>query len=143
MSVEQVTAEEAFLKLSSQKNTVLIDVRTDAEFSFVGIADLHQIEADLILLPWNTFPTMAPNPDFGTKLEKTLLEKFGENRHEAQLIFICRSGARSQQAATYMIQLGYDNCFNLTSGFEGDLDSSSHRGNLSGWKASNLPWRQA
>lgn len=143
MPVQQITAHEAFKKLSDEKNATLIDVRTDAEFNFVGTADLRKIGADLILLPWKTFPTMTLNPHFTTNLEKTLLEKFGEKRHEAQLIFICLSGGRSQEAATHMTQLGYENCFNLTGGFEGEADTAGHRGNISGWKASNLPWRQA
>ena len=143
MLVHQITATEAFKKLSNEKSAALIDVRTDAEFNFVGTADLREIEANLILLPWKIFPTMALNPNFTASLEKVLLEKFGEKRHEAQLIFMCLSGGRSQQAATHMTQLGYENCFNLIGGFEGEADAAGHRGNISGWKASNLPWRQA
>lgn len=142
MPIQQISASEAFLKLKNEKNTVLIDVRTDAEFTFVGVPDLAQTTASLVLLPWKNFPTMNPNPDFTTKLEASLQEKFGDNRHEAQLIFICLSGGRSQQAALHTQQLGYQNCFNIISGFEGDTDNLGHRGNINGWKFSKLPWRQ-
>ena len=142
MPVQQITANDAFFKLPHEKNAALIDVRTDAEFTFVGTADLSEIGANLILLPWKNFPAMNLNPDFTANLEKNLIEKFGETRHETQLIFMCLSGGRSQQAAIHMTQLGYENCFNLIGGFEGEADFAGHRGNISGWKASNLPWRQ-
>ena len=142
MSIQQIAASDAFLKLKNEKNTVLIDVRTDAEFTFVGVPDLRETNSSLILLPWKNFPTMNQNPDFTTKLETNLQEKFGDNSHEAQLIFICLSGGRSQQAALHMTQLGYKNCFNIVSGFEGDTDNLGHRGNINGWKSSHLPWRQ-
>ena len=143
MLVQQISASDAFSKLQNEKNVALIDVRTDAEFTFVGTADLRSTAGHLILLPWKVFPGMDLNPNFTTALEKALLEKFGEARFEAQLIFICLSGGRSQQAAMHITQLGYENCFNLIGGFEGEADSAGHRGNISGWKASNLPWRQA
>lgn len=143
MSVEQITASDAFALLSSDKNTALIDVRTDAEFTFVGTVDLREIDGNLILLPWKNFPAMDLNPNFTANLEKTLLEKFGEKRHEAKLIFMCLSGGRSQQAAMHIAQLGYEKCFNLVGGFEGAADHAGHRGKISGWKSSNLPWRQA
>ena len=142
MPIQQISANDAFLKLKNSNNTALIDVRTDAEFTFVGVPDLSETSSGLILLPWKNFPTMNLNPDFTAKLEKNLQEKFGDNRHEAQLFFICLSGGRSQQAALHMMQLGYKNCFNIIGGFEGDTDNLGHKGNINGWKSSNLPWRQ-
>ena len=142
MSIQQISPLDAFCKLSTEKNAALIDVRTDAETNFVGTTDLRKTGASLILLPWKVFPSMELNPNFTANLEAILLDKFAENRYETQLIFMCLSGVRSQQAATHISQLGYKNCFNLIGGFEGDADINGHRGNVSGWKASNLPWRQ-
>ena len=34
------------------------------------------------------------------------------------------------------------NCFNVKFGFEGDLSKDNRRGNLNGWKFSDLPWKQ-
>ncbi len=138
MPVTQIEAQNAFEKLK-EPNAILIDVRSEAEFAFVGIPDLK----NLILLPWRTFPGMALNQNFVTILEEKLQQNFGENRFESELFFICRSGARSQEAAVVMTEFGYKKCFNIVSGFEGDLDNLGHRGNINGWKAQNLNWRQS
>ena len=34
------------------------------------------------------------------------------------------------------------NCVNVKFGFEGDLSNENRRGNLNGWKFSDLPWKQ-
>jgi rhodanese-related sulfurtransferase len=66
------------------------------------------------------------------------------------LFFICRSGSRSLHAAN-SIQFHINkklelkdkiNCFNVRFGFEGDLSKDNRRGNLNGWKFSDLPWKQ-
>jgi rhodanese-related sulfurtransferase len=77
------------------------------------------------------------------EFEKMLRNLFGKESKEAKLFFICRTGGRSDFAARLTSELGYTKCFNITSGFEGDLDSSHQRGKMSGWKAENLPWKQS
>jgi len=141
MLIREINPKDAFEKLKKE-NALLIDVRTDAEFSFVGQVDLSSLKKEIILLPWKIFPAMNLNPRFQISLEKILQEKFGEKKYDAELIFLCRSGGRSFEAASYMNSFGYKNCFNLTGGFEGNLDHYGHRGNIDGWKANNLPWRQ-
>jgi len=47
---------------------------------------------------------------------------------------------RSQGAAQAAAQAGYIQTFNVTEGFEGDLDAEGHR--TTGWKHAGLPWRQ-
>lgn len=140
LMIKEITPNDAFLALKSG-NSVLVDVRTDAEFAFVGQVNLDSIDSSAILLPWKIFPAMAINPRFQISLEKILQERYKERCKEISLIFMCRSGARSYEAASYMASFGY-NCCNLINGFEGDLDSFSKRGNINGWKAMNLPWRQ-
>ncbi len=142
MPIHEIEPKEAFDKLQNEENSVLIDVRCDAEFNFVGQADLSSLNKNAVLLPWKIFPAMNVNARFQMILEKNLQEKFGEKAHDAQLIFMCRSGARSYEAASYMESFGYNNCFNMTGGFEGNLDSAGHRSKINGWKANNLPWRQ-
>ena len=61
---------------------------------------------------------------------------------EARIIFICRSGARSRSAAEFLTNHGYKNCYNFSEGFEGVHNGDGHRGRVSGWKFSNLPWKQ-
>jgi rhodanese-related sulfurtransferase len=55
---------------------------------------------------------------------------------------LCRSGARSRAAAMAMTAKGYNKCYNVAEGFEGNLDAEQHRGRVSGWKAAGLPWKQ-
>lgn len=142
MQIFEIEAKEAFDKLQ-QENSVLIDVRTDAEFIFVGQVDSSALNKEAILLPWKIFPNMNLNPRFQIMIERALKERFGENNlTNLDLIFMCRSGARSFDAARFMAELGYQNCYNLVHGFEGDSDENGHRGNINGWKANNLPWRQ-
>ncbi|MFO7579762.1 MAG: rhodanese-like domain-containing protein, partial [Nitrosomonas halophila] len=62
---------------------------------------------------------------------------------DATLMFICRSGNRSDHAATIMSQNGFPDCYNILEGFEGDKDESGHRGRKNGWKAAGLPWVQS
>ncbi len=142
MQIFEVEPKEAFEKLKNE-NAVLIDVRCDAEFAFVGQVDLSSIKKEAILLPWKIFPNMNVNPRFQIMIEKALKEKFQKDDNKnAELIFMCRSGARSFEAARFMAEIGYQNCYNLVGGFEGELNENSHRGKINGWKANNLPWRQ-
>jgi rhodanese-related sulfurtransferase len=142
MSVTQINAQKAFELLANDKNSVLIDVRTFEEFNFVGFPDSRAFDNRIVFLPWQTFPRMDENPEFAAELEDSLKKKFGDKFYDTKLIFICRTGVRSNQAGNYAVNLGYKNCHNLISGFEGDLNKEEQRGKTNGWKASNLPWRQ-
>ncbi len=141
MSVIEIEPILAFEKLK-EENSVLIDVRSDAEFNFVGTPDLSSINKEIVLLSWKIFPAMNLNPRFQVSLEKIMQEKFGDKKYDAQLFFLCRSGSRSFEAASYAESFGYKKCFNIIGGFEGGLDNYGHRANLEGWKKNNLPWKQ-
>ncbi len=142
MSVTQINAREAFELLKKDTNSALIDVRTFEEFNFVGFVEPQSFGNRLVLLPWQLFPEMKENPEFANDLEASLEKVFGKKTQDSSLLFICRTGARSNAAAAFAINLGYKNCFNVVSGFEGDLNRDGHRGQVNGWKAENLPWRQ-
>ena len=58
------------------------------------------------------------------------------------MFFLCRSGGRSLDAAIAVAAEGYNYCFNITGGFEGDIDEKSQRATIHGWKYANLPWVQ-
>ncbi|KZM50786.1 rhodanese-like domain-containing protein [Labrenzia sp. OB1] len=131
---------EAFNELSNSKDATLVDVRTQAEWAFVGVPDLRPIGKEAILAEWQSFPSSGPDPDFVTKISDTLVKK-GLDQN-APIYFLCRSGARSQAAAIALTEAGYTRCFNISDGFEGPLDADSHRGVSSGWKAAGLPWIQ-
>jgi rhodanese-related sulfurtransferase len=121
--------KEAHQILSSASGAKLVDVRTHAELDWVGrIADAIEIE-------WMSYPGMKPNPHFLAHLDQQV-EK------EALVLFICRSGARSHAAAAAATQAGYNSCYNVLEGFEGDPDAAKHRNTLNGWRATGLPWQQ-
>lgn len=143
MSVIQIAATDAFNLLQKEKNSVLVDVRTFEEFNFVGTADPIEFNGRMILSPWKLTMTMRENPDFAQNLEETLNKLFGEKAKEAKIFFLCRSGGRSDAAARFMNSLGYNNCFNISGGFEGDINNAGQRGTISGWKSEKLPWKQS
>jgi rhodanese-related sulfurtransferase len=128
---------EAWKILSDSEKAALVDVRSEAEWNFVGVPDLSPLGKRPLLVQWQTFPTMTQNPDFVKNLAAAVPEK------DTPLLFLCRSGGRSRAAAMAMTAAGYTRCYNVADGFEGNPDASRHRGKLAGWKASGLPWMQA
>ena len=135
------SVQDAWATLRDNRSAVLIDVRTTAEWSFVGVPDLSELNKEPLLVEWQSFPTMERNPDFGSAVDQRLQAQ-GVAKTDP-VFFICRSGARSQSSAIVLTDMGYSACFNVAGGFEGDLDADGHRGNVGGWKASGLPWRQS
>lgn len=134
-----ISPEEAFELLCGDANAALIDVRTQAEWSFVGVADLAACNKAPLLVEWQRYPTMAMNETFRVDVAKALDEVAVDK--ERPLLFLCRSGVRSIAAAEAMTVAGYTKSFNVTEGFEGSLDVEGHRG-VGGWKARGLPWMQ-
>ena len=118
---------------------VLIDVRTRAEWAFVGVPDLSSLGKDVLFIEWQHFGAKLPDPDFVSSLTALL----GKDRSSGSLFFLCRSGQRSRAAATAMVQQSSFDCFNVADGFEGGLDENKHRGQKAGWKAAGLPWKQS
>ncbi|MCB6184113.1 rhodanese-like domain-containing protein [Leeia sp. TBRC 13508] len=124
-----VEPKEAHQLLHALPNIKIVDVRTSAEWNFVGrVPSAVEIE-------WKTFPGMVPNPHF---LEQLKRQVDAENI----VLFLCRTGARSHDAAALAQQHGYSAAYNILEGFEGDKDSEGHRGKVNGWKAHQLPWIQ-
>jgi rhodanese-related sulfurtransferase len=136
-----VTPEEAWQMLASEPGAALVDVRTAAEWSYVGLPDLSSIGAPLLRVEWQRFPAGQVNPEFAEMLDDALQAK--EAERDTPILFICRSGARSASAAAAMTAAGYSRCYNVAGGFEGPRDEKGHRGTVEGWKAANLPWIQS
>ena len=131
-----ITPDEAWGNLSKDNDAVLVDVRTDAEWNFVGIPNLEPIGKKPLLICWQRYPDMARNPDFLKNLAAADVAR------SDSVLFLCRSGARSADAAEYCTAKGFGNCYNIIDGFEGSPDQNKHRGNVSGWKNRLLPWVQ-
>ena len=131
-----VTSQEAWEILRAESAATLIDVRTDAEWSYVGLPNLSSLDKKPLLVSWQMFPTMAINQTFIDEVERRIVNK------DTPILLLCRSGARSKSAAQALTARGYRACFNILDGFEGPPDGARHRGAVVGWKASGLPWRQ-
>ncbi|HVY42173.1 MAG: rhodanese-like domain-containing protein [Bacteroidota bacterium] len=140
-SVDDVPVKAVWARLAADPTAVLVDVRTRAEWSFVGLPNLDEIGRRPVLIEWQTFPDGRPNGAFVEELSAQL-RQLGADQ-DTEVFFICRSGARSRMAAQAAAAAGYRKCHNVAEGFEGPLDPKTrHRGGVAGWKAAGLPWSQ-
>ena len=130
-----LTPRDAWRLLAEEHDAVLVDVRTPPECTFVGLPDLSRLGKKPVLVPWNLYPG-GRNPEFAKSVSAAVADR------EAPLLFICRSGKRSDDAARAMTAAGFRRCYNVDSGFEGDKDADGHRGRVNGWKVDGLPWTQ-
>lgn len=131
-----LTVEEAYSLLKDDPDAVLIDIRTQAEWSYAGIPDLGDIGREAVFAQWLLAPSMSENPDFLNELTARRVTP------DKAVIFMCRTVNRSPKAARAMTAKGFPRCYFLLDGFEGSLDENKHRGNRDGWKAAGLPWVQ-
>jgi rhodanese-related sulfurtransferase len=131
-----LSPSEAWENLKANKKAVLVDVRTMPEWQFVGVPDLSKLDKRVIFIPWRVYPNMVLNSEFCIQLEREVVDRY------ASLLFICRSGHRSMDAAIEATRYGYKTCYNISGGFEGDIDEYGHRARKNGWKLDNLPWGQ-
>lgn len=135
-AVEDVPPRAAWEAIRRDPDAMLVDVRTDAEWTFVGLPDLSGAGKEVALVPWQVYPSMALNGAFADGLRRAGATPLSE------LYFICRSGARSLAAAQAAQAAGFPKSHNVADGFEGPVDADGHRGTVAGWKADGLPWRQ-
>ena len=140
-AIDDVDVETAWKGLTSAPRSQLVDVRTRAEWTYVGIPDLGSLGKRAVLVEWQTFPDQAVDQRFVERLAGEL--KALGVQPDDELFFICRSGSRSLAAAKAMAAAGYRACHNVAGGFEGPLDDDRHRGSVGGWKAVGLPWQQS
>ncbi|MFM9864265.1 MAG: rhodanese-like domain-containing protein [Micropepsaceae bacterium] len=136
-----ITSAEAWELLKGDPKAQLVDVRTAAEWTFVGVPDLAGAGRKALFVEWQVYPGMGRNAAFEDAVAERLTAVGATT--VTPVFFLCRSGARSQAAARAMTAKGFAKCFNVADGFEGDVDSGRHRGSMNGWKASGLPWVQS
>jgi rhodanese-related sulfurtransferase len=135
-----LSVEDAYAMLDADPRATLVDVRTQPEWQFVGVADLSSLNKEPIFLQWQTYPKMTVSDDFVTTLAEEMRRRGVDE--SAPIAFLCRSGVRSRNAAIAMTRAGWTRCYNIADGFEGGLDAEHHRGSTSGWRARGLPWAQ-
>ncbi len=133
---EDVEPRAVWEALKTEEAAQLVDVRTDAEWNFVGVPDLGEAGKQPVMIPWQTYPFMQVNAAFADHLQRA---GFTPEHH---IYFLCRSGARSLAAAEAAQRAGFPHAYNIADGFEGPVGPDGHRGTVAGWKAAGLPWRQ-
>lgn len=129
--MKHVTPKEAYAFLAANPEALLIDVRSEIEFLFVG----HPKGA--IHVSWNDGPDWDINPHFVGEVKK-----LAGHGGERPVVLICRSGTRSVAAGEALVQAGFKSVYNVLHGFEGELDEQHHRGTVNGWRHDGLPWEQ-
>lgn len=123
--------------LEANPKARLVDVRTTAEWRFVGVPDTSSTGREPLLIEWVNFPDGARNFGFVEQLKEAGIEPGSDT----PLIFLCRSGQRSIGAAVAATEADMGPAYNILDGFEGAVDEHGHRG-AQGWRAAGLPWRQ-
>lgn len=105
---------------------VMVDVRTAAELALVGRVP------NVINIEWAFYPAMQANTNFSTELSVA-------TDVAVPIIFMCRTGVRSHNAAVLATGLGYT-AYNMLEGFEGESNEHGQRTMINGWKKAGLPW---
>ena len=126
----------AIERLQNNPQALFVDVRSKAEYKYVGYPE------NSILIPWIDDPDWEPNPEAFSDVVMQELDG-RENLLNTEIILICRSGFRSNEALKCLENKGFTQVSHVASGFEGDLDENDHRGNLNGWRHDGMPWSQS
>ena len=134
--VENISPTQVWDALRTDPDAQIVDVRTDAEWAYVGLPDLAAADKQPVLIPWQLFPSMQVNAGFVDQMKQAGLTP------AHKIYFLCRSGVRSLAAARAAQGAGFPHAYNIADGFEGPPDEDGHRGTVAGWKADALPWRQ-
>lgn len=129
--IENLTPLQSWNLLQTNPQAVLIDVRTKIEHDFVG----HPLNA--VHIPWKEAPFWQLNAEFIPHVKQVVSD------NTVPVLLLCRSGVRSLVAAKTLQEAGFKHLVNILDGFEGNLDAQNHRGNLGGWRFSQLPWEQS
>ena len=94
MTIKQLSVNDLQKKIAQNENIFLLDVREPNEFQYACIGNST-------LIPLNQIPNRL------TELDS-----------KQEIIVVCHHGMRSQQAANYLIQSGFENVSNLIGGID-------------------------
>jgi rhodanese-related sulfurtransferase len=127
MAVKEIMPQQAHEILTGDPSGVYIDVRTEREF-----ANGHPQGAVNI-------PVAFSDPARGMMMNKDFVKVVEANfPHEKRIIVGCQAGPRSNAAAGFLQQAGFQDVANMIGGFGGMRDPM---GNViaPGWADSGLP----
>lgn len=122
-----LTPHESFELLQQEPEAILVDVRSRAELELVGRVPMATH------IEWAFYPGMVANSEFAQQLQSQVDKSL-------TVVFMCRTGGRSHNAAILAQQLGYTKAYNMVEGFEGDTNQLKQRTLVNGWRHAGLPW---
>ena len=70
-----LSPNEACDIIKQNSDCFLVDCRTSAEWSLVGVPDLDSLGKKVLFVEWQTFPTMEKNPRFLQEISESNLTK--------------------------------------------------------------------
>ncbi|CAM2826464.1 rhodanese-like domain-containing protein [Skermania piniformis] len=126
-----VTPQQAWDLLRDRPDAVLVDVRTEQEWQTIGVPDISELSRPVHFVEW-VDAQGSPNPAFLAQLQAAGVAT-------GPVVFICRSGQRSEHAAVAATAAGIAPSYNLSGGFEGEVGPLGQR-DVNGWKVLGLPW---
>jgi rhodanese-related sulfurtransferase len=116
--IKQIKSSEIKDFIENNPKTVLLDVRTDDEWTTIGKPNTKNLGIKTY------FITISQDPSFIENVKKEISK-------ENQVLVMCAAGGRSIIAANLIINEGYI-AHNISDGFSGN-------GEDIGWKNSGLP----
>ena len=123
--IKQLASKEIIEYIKIKPNCALLDVRTQKELNQIGKPDGESIGLKTYLLPFQLGEERVFNKNFVQEFKNLNINK------DQEILIICRSGSRSQQAAELLTKENYT-CLNISDGFEGNNENI-------GWKKCELP----
>jgi len=140
LALEDVTPAEAYLLATTDANTYILDVRTIAEWDWLGhpgpnkLGEGAELVGKVVNISYKIEykKSFIINPSFLTEVQESF------DPASVTLITMCRSGKRSVDAAMALEALGYS-VLNMATGFEGGTDTAGYR-TKNGWKLDGLPY---
>ena len=83
-----ISAAEAWELLKADPKAQLLDVRTMAEWNFVGLPDLVSLGRGVHCVEWQQFPAGSINPDFVDEASGALACGNGGSQRYASVLFL-------------------------------------------------------
>ncbi len=123
--IKQLASKEIIEYIKIKPNCALLDVRTQKELNQIGKPDGESIGLKTYLLSFQLGEERVFNKNFVKEFKNLNINK------DQEILIICRSGSRSQQAAELLTKENYT-CLNISDGFEGNSENI-------GWKKCELP----
>lgn len=116
---KKILSIEAYDMLNTVPDTYLIDVRTRAEYQFVG----HPINAHLFPYMFMTDRFQKKNGEVGYKFSernKAFVQEISKVfKKTDNLLILSRDGTRSALAAKELVKAGFKKIYDVEDGFEG------------------------